>query len=67
MSLTKMFDMLVQSDDSYAYLRDPMKKVIAVCNAAIHAQIVSADQADEALKLGSQIIAVLKQHQNTKD
>lgn len=66
-SLTKMFDMLVQSDDSYAYLRDPMKKVLAVCNAAVHAQFVSADQADEALKLGAQIIAVLKQHQNAKD
>lgn len=67
MSLTKMFDMLVRSEVGYEYLRDPMKKVLAVCNAAVHAQVVSADQADEALKLGSQVIAVLKQHQNAKD
>lgn len=65
MSLTKMFDVLVQSDDSYAYLREPMKKVIAVCNAAVHAQNITEDQADEALKLGAQIIAVLKQYQNS--
>jgi len=67
MSLTKMFELLVQDDERYTYLRDPMRKVLAVCNAAIHAQIISADQADEALKLGSQIIAVLKQDQNSKE
>lgn len=67
MPLTKLFDMLVQSDHSYVYLRNPMKKVLAVCNAAVHAQIVNGDQADEALKLGSQIIAILKQHPNVQD
>jgi hypothetical protein len=66
MSLTKMFDTFVRSDTGYEYLRNPMKKVLAVCNAAVHAQVVSVDQADEALKLGSQIIAVLKQHHNAK-
>lgn len=64
MSIAKMFELLAQYDESYTYLRDPMRKVLAVCNAAIHAQIISEDQAEEALKLGSQIIAVLKQDQN---
>lgn len=67
MPLTETFEILVQSDSSFAYLRDPMKKVLAVCNAAIHAQNVSADQANEALKLGAQIIAILNQHKNVKE
>ncbi len=63
MSLTRMFEVLVKMDDGYAYLRGLMRKVLEVCNSAIHAQIVSMDQAEEALKLDSQIIAILKQHQ----
>jgi hypothetical protein len=43
----------------YQYLRDAFRYVTQVCNAAIHAQVVSDDQAMEALGLGKQIIAIL--------
>jgi multidrug efflux pump subunit AcrB len=62
MSLSKMFELLVQGNDNFAYLRDPLKYVLSICNAAMHAQNLEPDQAQEALKLGAQIIAALKQH-----
>lgn len=62
MSIEKMFAMLIQEDKSLSYLRAPLRSVLAVCNAAIHAQNVSLDQADEALTLGAQVIAALKQY-----
>ena len=65
-SLSKMFDALVQGNSSYSYLREPMRYVLAVCNAAVHAQNIDAGQAQEALTLGAQIIAALKLHPNAK-
>lgn len=61
-SIDKMFDFLVDTDNTLAYLRSPLRNVLAVCNAAIHAQTVSPEQADEALKLGAHIIAALKEY-----
>ncbi len=61
-----MFDALVQGNSNYSYLREPMTYVLAVCNAAVHAQNIDAGQAQEALTLGAQIIAALKLHPNAK-
>lgn len=55
----QLFDMFIRENDDYAYLREPLLYVSEVCNAAIHAQKVSYDQAKEALRLGARIIAVL--------
>lgn len=61
-STRQLFQRLIDSDDSYEYLRRPFEYVNRVCNAAIHAQTVSDEQADEALRLGAQIIEVLGKH-----
>jgi hypothetical protein len=66
-SIDKMFDLLVEEDSTLAYLRSPLRNVLAVCNAAIHAQTVGSEQADEALKLGAHIIAALKDYLGSKD
>ncbi|WP_430419309.1 hypothetical protein [Methylibium petroleiphilum] len=65
-SARQLFDSLVHKEEAWEYLRRPFEYVNRVCNAAIHGQIVSAEQSDEALKLGAQIIAALKQHPNAK-
>jgi len=62
LSINSMFDQLVQQEPNFAFLREPMKNVLSVCNAAVHAQIIAPEQAGEALKLGALIIAALKQH-----
>jgi hypothetical protein len=62
LTVPKMLDRLIEHDQSYAYLAEPMRLVLTVCNAAIHAQYVTKEQADEALLLGSKVIAALKQH-----
>lgn len=67
LSIDKMFDFLVGEDNTLAYLRSPLRNVLAVCNAAIHAQMVSPEQADEALKLGAHIIAALRDYPGGKD
>lgn len=61
-SSRQLFQRLVASNDNYAYLSKPFDYVNNVCNAAIHAQAVSTEQADEALRLGAQIIEVLSKH-----
>ncbi|MBN3791802.1 hypothetical protein [Burkholderia sp. Ac-20353] len=66
-SIDKMFDMLVREETTLAYLRSPLRNVLAVCNAAMHAQTVNPEQASEALKLGAQIIAALKDYFGGKD
>lgn len=58
--ITQLFDLLVSQNGQFSYLRKPLKYVTQICNAAIHAQRVSDDQAQEALALGAQVIAVLK-------
>jgi anion-transporting ArsA/GET3 family ATPase len=61
MNIRQLFDLFVRQNDQYAYLKKPFLDVIQVCNAAIHAQRVSEEQAEEALALGAQVIAVLKE------
>lgn len=62
LSINSMFDQLVQQEPNLAFLREPLKNTLSVCNAAVHAQIIAPEQAGEALKLGALIIAALKQH-----
>ena len=60
-SAQQLFQTFVRQNDQYAYLSTPFKYVNQVCNAAIHAQRVSDEQAHEALSLGAQVIAALKE------
>ncbi len=57
----QLFDMFVRENDSYSYLLKPFLYVTQICNAAIHAQKISDEQAQEALSLGAQIIAALEE------
>jgi hypothetical protein len=59
-SAPQLFQTFIRQNDHYAYLAKPFKYVTQVCSAAIHAQRVSDEQAQEALALGAQIIAILK-------
>ena len=45
MSLRQLFDLFLRSNESFGYLRQPFQYVSQVCNAAIHAQVVSPGQA----------------------
>jgi ribosomal protein S7 len=58
--LRQLFDLFASEHQDFAYLKRPFTYVTQVCNAAIHAQRVSEDQAKEALALGAEIIAVLR-------
>lgn len=55
----QLFDMFIRENEQFAYLLKPFSYVMQICNAAIHAQRVSEEQAREALTLGSNIIAAL--------
>lgn len=57
----QLFEMFVKENEQYRYLLKPFLNVNQVCNAAIHAQRVPEPQAEEALSLGAQIIAVLRE------
>jgi hypothetical protein len=59
-SLPQLFDAFLKRFPEYRYLRDAFRYVTQVCNAAIHAQVVSEDQAREAFGLGGQVISILK-------
>ena len=59
--INQLFDLFTSQNEQFAYLTKPFRYVTQVCNAAIHAQRVSDDQAQEALALGAQVIAVLKE------
>lgn len=61
-STRQLFHRLVLTNSNFAYLNKPFDYVNKVCNAAIHAQVVSSEQANEALRLGAQIIEVLSKH-----
>ena len=58
--------MFIHEYEEYAYLLKPFLYVTRVCNAAIHAQKVSEQQAEEALALAAQIIAVLQEIADTQ-
>ena len=60
-SITRLFDTFLAKYPKFEYLKKPFRYVIQVCNAAIHAQRVTDEQSEEALGLGAQIIAVLKE------
>ena len=60
-TIRQLFVQLTEQDPSWVMLRGAFDSVLKVCNAAIHGQIIDADQADEALLLGAQIIAALKE------
>lgn len=65
--INQLFDLFISQNDQFMYLKKPFRVVTQICNAAIHAQRVSDDQAQEALALGAQVIAVLKEFAGEPD
>lgn len=59
-SITKLFAMAAEIYPALASLQTAFKYVNQVCNAAIHSQRVSDQQADEAIALGAEILAALQ-------
>jgi hypothetical protein len=59
-SITKLFAMAADIYPALPNLQKAFKYVTQVCNAAIHGQRVSDQQADEALALGAEILAALQ-------
>jgi hypothetical protein len=59
MGARQLFDLFLREHPDMSYLRRSFDYVTQICNAAIHAQHVPEEQAEEALALGAQIIAVL--------
>lgn len=64
LSARSLFRQFLESFPDYKSLYKPFDYVIRVCNAAIHGQKVPKDEADEALNLGAEIIAVLSDFAN---
>lgn len=60
-TIRQLYVQLTEQDSSWLGLRGAFDSVLRVCNAAIHGQIIDADQAEEALLLRAQIIAALKE------
>jgi hypothetical protein len=54
-----LFSLFLDRNEDYIHLQEPFSYVVQVCNAAVHAQRVPQSQADEALEIGSRIIAIL--------
>ena len=62
LGLYSLFMMFINSNKSYSNLKEPFKYVNQIYNAAAHAQIVSIDQANEALEIGTRLIAILQDY-----
>lgn len=60
--INQLFQIFLAQNEEFTYLIQPFRYVTQICNAAIHAQRVSDEQAQEALALGAQIIAVLEKY-----
>jgi hypothetical protein len=59
MSARQLFELFLREYPDLSYLKRSFHYVTQICNAAIHAQYVPDEQAQEALALGAQIIAAL--------
>jgi hypothetical protein len=59
-SISRLFAMAAEVYPTLPSLQKAFKYVNQVCNAAIHGQRVSDQQADEALALGAEILAALQ-------
>ncbi len=59
LGIRQLFETSIKEHPDHRYLPEPFIYVTQVCNATMHAQNVSSDQAKEALALGAQIIAQL--------
>jgi len=59
--VNQLADILLRQNPHLRYLRRSFRYVTQICNAAIHAQVVSDLQAEEALALGAEILTALKQ------
>ena len=64
LSVNRLFELFLSQNEQYDYLQKSFRYVIEICNAAIHAQRVSPEQADEALALGAQVVAALLEKSN---
>lgn len=64
MSVSRLFDKAAAEYSPLRNLQQPFRYMMQICNAAIHAQRVSEDQANEALALGAQILALIQSLEN---
>lgn len=60
MDIDSMMKTVIDMNPGLSYLRTPLRAVLPICNAAIHAQHVTEEQAQQALALGAEIIGALK-------
>lgn len=58
--LPKLFRTFLSRQPGFGYMADAFRYVTQICNAAVHAQPVTGEQASEALGLGGQLIIVLR-------
>jgi hypothetical protein len=59
LGLNKLEKMFFEQHPDYKYLEKSFDHVVSICNAAIHAQRITEGQINEALELGSHLIATL--------
>jgi len=59
-SISRLFDKFLAQYGDYKYLQEGFRYLIQICNAAIHGQNVTYDQAQEAASLGRQLILILQ-------
>jgi hypothetical protein len=59
LSLSRLVQLFFEQYPQQRELEEPIRYVLQVCNAAVHAQRLSPGQADEALEIGSRILALL--------
>jgi hypothetical protein len=59
LSLPSLFKEFRAHSSGYEHLEKSLYYVTQICNAAIHSQLISPGQADEALELGAKILAYL--------
>lgn len=61
LGINRLFEIFIAQNEQLAYLTKPFRYITQVCNAAIHSRSVTAEQAQEVLALGAQMISVLKE------
>jgi hypothetical protein len=61
LTLHQMFTLFLDQHENLSHLQQPFSYVVQVSNAAVHAQRVPQSQADEAIEIGSRIIAILSE------
>ena len=65
MSLSQLLRLFLDRYPQHRNLEEPLRYLIQVCNAAVHAQRLSDAQTDEALDIGARMLAILADVRNS--